>query len=194
VRWAAVAATLLAGAPPQATAAWFRIDSGEVRVSVPLRPGGAFEARSSALAGQLRPGGARPVLLGGEVALDLEAIDTGIELRNRHLRENYLEVSKGQGFDKAVLSEIRLAEADGEGFRGRSAFTAVLLLHGVKGPVGGSVEIRAAGAGGVRVEASFPLALTDFGIKPPEYMGVGVGNKVMVRVRLSASLAAGGGE
>lgn len=192
-RWAAVAATLLAGVAPQATAAPFRVDSGEVRISVPLRPGGAFEAKSAALSGSLRAAGARPVLLSGEVVLDLATIDTGIELRNRHLRENYLEVAKGAGFDKAVLSAIRVAEADGEGFRGRSAFTATLLLHGVKGQVGGSAEIRAAG-NGVRVEATFPLTLTDFGITPPEYMGVGVGSKVLVRVTILAAPVAGGGE
>ena len=192
-RRAAVVAALFAGFAPQATAASFHIDSGEVRVSVPLRPGGAFEARSSALSGRLRAGGARPVVLSGELALDLATIDTGIDLRNRHLRETYLEVAKGGGFDKAVLSEIRVAEADGDGFRGRSAFTATLLLHGVKGQVGGSAEIRAAGSG-VRVEATFPVTLTDFGIKPPEYLGVGVGSKVLVRVTLAAVPAAGGGE
>jgi polyisoprenoid-binding protein YceI len=191
---ALLTAALVAAVAPAARAGSFRIDSGEVRVSVPLRPGGAFEARSSALAGRLRAGGARPVVLSGEVVLDLAAIDTGIELRNRHLREDYLDVAKGQGFDKAVLSQIRVAEASGEAFRGRSAFTAVLLLHGVKLTVGGSVEIRAAGASGVHVEATFPLTLTDFGIKPPEYMGVGVGSKVMVRVALTASAAAGDGE
>lgn len=192
-RAASVLAVLLAGVLPPATAASFRIQSGEVRVSVPLRPGGAFEAKSTALEGRLRASGARPVLLAGEIALDLAAIDTGIELRNRHLRDNYLEVAKGAGFDQAVLGEIRVAEADGPGFRGRSAFTATLLLHGVKRAVGGSAEIRAAGDG-VRVEASFPVTLTDFGITPPEYMGVGVGSKVLVRVTILAAPAAGGGE
>jgi hypothetical protein len=104
-------------------------------------------------------------------------------------------VAKGPGFDKAVLSEVRVSEADGEAFRGRSAFTATLLLHGVKGTVGGSAEIQGAGtAGAVRVVASFPLTLTDFGIQPPEYMGVGVANKVLVRVTLSVTPTRGGSE
>ncbi len=75
--------------------------------------------------------------LTGEIVVDLATIDTGIALRNQHLRENYLEVAKGRGFDKAVLSEIRVHDADGEEFQGRTAFTGTLLLHGVRAGGGG---------------------------------------------------------
>ena len=37
------------------------------------------------------------------------------------------------------------------------------------------------------MEASFPLTLTDFGIEPPEYLGVGVANKLLVKVRFTAT-------
>jgi polyisoprenoid-binding protein YceI len=185
----AAAALLLAAFSPTvsraADAAGWSIQNGDVRISVPLRPGGAFEAKTSAMLGRVRASGSRPVLLTGEIAVDLTTIDTGIDLRNRHLRENYLQVAKGPGFDKAVLSEIRVPEASGEAFRGRSAFTATLLLHGVKAAVSGACEIKADG-NGVRVEASFALALRDFGIEPPEYMGVGVGNKLLVKLAFSA--------
>lgn len=168
----------------------YSVQNADVRVSVPLRPGGAFEAKTQSLWGRLRASGARPVLLGGELSADLATIDTGIELRNRHLRETYLEVAKGAGFDKAVLSQIKVAAADGQAFRGKSAFTALLLLHGVKQQVAGSCEIRSESSG-VRVEASFPLALRDFGIEPPQYMGVGVGNRLLVKVAFSAVPSAG---
>jgi hypothetical protein len=46
----------------------------------------------------------------GSLAVDLRTLDTGIALRNEHLRENYLEVDKGPGFDTATLSKI-----DGKG-------------------------------------------------------------------------------
>lgn len=171
------------GGVAEAAQAW-RL-GGEVRVTVPVKPGGGFEAVSRAVAGSLAPSGARPVRLAGEVTLDLATIDTGIALRNRHLREKYLEVARGRGFDQAVLSEIAVTEAAGADFRGRSAFTATLMLHGVTRPVLGSVEIRGAGEG-ARVEAGFPLTLTEFGIEPPEYLGVGVANKVFVSVKLDA--------
>jgi polyisoprenoid-binding protein YceI len=167
----------------------FQVAQGDVRVTVPLRPGGGFEAKTASLAGTLTLAGAKPVQLAGELQVDLATIDTGIDLRNRHLRENYLEVAKGPAYQKATLTEIRLAEADGEEFEGRSSFTGTLRLHNVRKPVAGSAEIRRDGTG-VRVVATFPLLLTDFGIEPPQYMGVGVGNKLAVRVGF---LAARGG-
>jgi len=186
-RAAAVAACALAGAAAVGSAnapAW-RITQGDVRIAVPLRPGGAFEAKTSSLAGTLALASSQPAVLTGELKVELATIDTGIDLRNRHLRENYLEVSKGPGFDTAVLSEIRLLEANGEGFEGRSNFAGSLRLHGVSRSVAGSAEIRREAAG-VRVAATFPLALTDFGIEPPQYMGVGVANKLIVKVAFTA--------
>ena len=167
----------------------FTVAQGDVRVTVPLRPGGGFEARTTSLAGSLTLAGAKPAQLSGELQVDLASIDTGIDLRNRHLRENYLEIAKGSAYQKALLTEINLAEADGEAFEGRSGFTGTLRLHNVTKPVAGSAEIRREGTG-VRVVATFPLLLTDFGIEPPQYMGVGVGNKLAVKVSF---LAARGG-
>ena len=169
--------------------AW-QIDHGDVRVTVPLKPGGAFTATTTALGGTVRlaeaPAGTRPARLVGEVIMDLTTIDTGIALRNQHLRENYLEVGKGAGFDKAVLTDIRLAAADGEAFEGDSDFTATLSLHGVAKAVTGKVEVRREGAG-KRVRAEFPVTMTDFAITPPIYLGVGVGNRLLVKVQCLAT-------
>jgi polyisoprenoid-binding protein YceI len=172
--------------------AW-RIGRGEVRITVPLKPGGAFEARTSSLGGTLTVGAARPLPLTGSISVDLATIDTGIGLRNRHLREKYLEVTRGPGFDRAVLSAIHVNEAEGEDFQGRTAFAGTLLLHGASRPVGGEAEIRASGPG-VRVEATFPLTLTDFGIVPPEYLGVGVADRVLVKVSFTAIRGGAGAE
>jgi hypothetical protein len=80
--------------------------------------GGAFAATTTALSGTLTLEGAKPARLVGDVSMDLTTIDTGIALRNQHLKENYLEVAKGDGFNKAVLSDIQLADASGETFDG----------------------------------------------------------------------------
>jgi polyisoprenoid-binding protein YceI len=198
VRRGAVAAVvgLLASVPCRSLAAeglpW-RLERGDLRVVVPLKPGGAFEAKTLALSGTLTLGGTNPVLLNGEITVDLASIDTGIALRNKHLRENYLELAKGRGFDKATLSKIRVADANDERFQGRTAFTGILLLHGVAREVAGTGEIRRESTG-VRVEASFPLTLTDFGVQPPEYLGVGVANKVLVKVAFLALPTHGTGE
>jgi len=174
-------------APAQEGGPW-RVDEGEILVLVPLKPGGAFEAKTSSVSGELTPGTSRPLALAGELTSELATLETGISLRDRHLRERYLEVERGPGFDRAVLSEIVLENADDSGFRGPTGFTGMLLLHGVTRAVEGKGEIRTAGPG-VRVEASFSLTLTDFAIEPPQYMGVGVTNKVAVRVSFEARRA-----
>jgi len=176
---------LFASSGLTAEAPSWRIERGDVHILVPLKPGGAFGAQTPSLGGTLTLDQAKPARLTGEILVDLATIDTGISLRNQHLREKYLEVAKGKGFDKAVLSEIHLSDAEGEAFEGRTAFTGVLLLHGEKHPVQGTAEIRRDGLGR-RVRAEFPLVLTDFGITPPEYLGVGVGNRLLVRAQFTA--------
>jgi polyisoprenoid-binding protein YceI len=176
---------LLASSSVAAEAPSWRIERGDVHILVPLKPGGAFAAHTSSLGGTLTLDQAKPARLTGEILVDLATIDTGISLRNQHLREKYLEVSKGKGFDKAALSEILLSDADGEAFEGRTAFTGMLLLHGEKHPLQGTAEIRREGSSR-RVRAEFPLLLTDFGITPPEYLGVGVGNKLLVKAQFTA--------
>jgi len=173
--------------PGAETPSW-RLSRAEVRIVVPVRPGGAFEAKTTALSGTLTltPATSRPVLLKGEIAVDLASLDTGIGLRNQHLREKYLEVSKGPGFDRAVLSEIRLDDADGEAFLGKTGFAGKLLLHGVSHEVTGTAQVQKEGAE-TRVEATFPLTLTDFGIEPPEYLGVGVASKLLAKIRFIAT-------
>jgi polyisoprenoid-binding protein YceI len=183
----AVLVVLLAATSQAAELPSWRIERADVRITVPLKPGGAFAATTSSLGGTLTLHGEKPARLGGEIVMDLATIDTGISLRSQHLRERYLEVTKGPGFDKAVLSEIHLSGVESETFDGTTGFTGTLLLHGVKGEVSGKAEIHHEGSGsGRRVRAEFPLTLTDFAITPPEYLGVGVANKLLVKVSFMA--------
>jgi polyisoprenoid-binding protein YceI len=156
-----------------------------VRVVCPLTVGGSFEARTAALAGTLVVVGAQPVTLAGELAVDLRTLDTGIDLRNEHMRSEYLEVGKGEAFVTAVLSEIRLGAGEAELGR-KTSFTGVLALHGVKKAIAGAAEVRRE-AGRVHVDASFPVTLTDFAIPKPQYLGVGLKNDVQVKVSLNAT-------
>jgi polyisoprenoid-binding protein YceI len=177
---------LLAASGLAAEVPSWRLERSEVKILVPLKPGGAFAATTTALTGTLTLEGAKPARLAGDVSMDLSTIDTGIALRNQHLKENYLEVAKGEGFNKAVLSDINLPEVGGETFDGTTPFTGTLLLHGVKKPVAGTVEIHSEGTSR-RVRAEFPLVLTDWAVTPPEYLGVGVGSRLLVKVTLIAT-------
>ncbi len=171
----------------------WRVVRGEVKILCPMTVGGSFEARTPALLGTLVLAGARPLTFGGDIVVDLKTLDTGIGLRDDHLRNEYLEVGKGDGFEKAVLSGLQLGNLDPDSFQGRTPFTGDLALHGVKVAIRGQAEIRR-DASSLRVEASFPVRVADHGIPKPQYLGVGVRDEVQVRVSLilSPSTAADG--
>jgi len=167
----------------------WRATQGDVRITCPLTIGGSFQAKTAALSGLLTPGASRPPSDEGSFVVDLRTLDTGINLRNEHLRENYLEVDKAPGYDKATLSEIELKGVNPDAPEGKGSFTGSLMLHGTKKTVSGPAEIRKAGSG-LRVKASFPVNLSDFAIPEPRYLGVGVKNTVQVEVTFNASPAA----
>jgi polyisoprenoid-binding protein YceI len=175
----------LASSSASAQSAAWRITSGELAVLCPLTVGGSFEAKTSSVSGQLAVDPAEPSRLTGEIAVDLKTLDSGISLRNTHMRENYLEVGKGEGFERAVLSEI-VVKGDAATATGATPFTATLLVHGTRKPVSGQARIARTGTD-VRVDASFPVHLPDFGIPEPRYLGVGVKDQVQVKVKLGSA-------
>ncbi|HZM91861.1 MAG TPA: YceI family protein [Vicinamibacterales bacterium] len=159
--------------------------SGDVRVVCPLTVGGSFEARTTALAGRLSLDPATTVLA-GELSVDLKTLDTGISLRNQHMLDNYLEVRKSQEFETAVLSNIDVGPLTAGVAAGHSRFTAHLRLHGTTQAVAGQATMSERGSS-VRVEASFPIRISDYAIADPRYLGVGVKNEVAVRVAFLAN-------
>ncbi len=181
------------GAPLGAAdnASW-RVLRAEVRVVCPMTVGGSFEAKTAALAGTVTLASTAPLSLAGELSVDLRTLETGISLRDEHMQKNYLEVGRGPGYDHAVLSGIGLGNVDPGSFQGKTAFTGTFLLHGAKRPVSGQATIRREGQS-VRVEASFPVMIPDYGIPKPQYLGVGVKNEVSVMVSFVAEPSAGAG-
>ena len=178
--------SLWAAAASSAASGPWRVGQGDVSVKCPMTVGGSFDARTSALTGTLTATGGRLSAFEGSLAVDLRTVDTGIELRNEHLREKYLEVDKGGGYDQAVLSDVALQGVNADAPAGKGSFTGTLLLHGVKKSVTGPVEIRQAGTGW-RVKASFPVTLPDYNIDKPRYLGVGVKDTVQVSVTFTAT-------
>jgi polyisoprenoid-binding protein YceI len=173
--------------PPSA----WEVAEGRVSVRCPLTVGGSFDATTSAIQGELSPDPSRQSAFSGELSVDLGTLDTGIGLRNTHLRENYLEVTRGDGFDHAVLSDVALAAGDAATFEGRTGFSGTLLLHGVRKSINGNARIRRSG-GDAQIEAGFPVRLPEFGIPEPRYLGVGVKDEVQVTVTFRATAPASG--
>ncbi len=177
---------LLAASGRSADTAVWRVARGDVRVVCPLSVGGSFEARTASLAGTLAAVPNRPAAFAGALVVDLRTLDTGIGLRDDHMRNEYLEVGKGEGFAAAVLSDVDLGQVAPENIHGRVPFMGTFLLHGVKKAIAGQADVRREGSS-ARVDATFPITLADYGIEKPRYLGIGVKDVVQVKVSFVAT-------
>lgn len=98
--------------------------------------------------------------------VDLNSLDTGIGLRNRHMRENYLHTE--QFPFTHFTGKLIKAEAVKEG---EYAVTAegTMFIHGIEKQMTVEGMIQAT-ASGYRIQAKFTAALTDYNIEVPQLM------------------------
>ena len=135
------------------------------------------------------PGGLALEGKGGDISLTeqgssivasvgLGDITTGIGLRDKHMREKYLEVAK---YPRAVFTfEKSKVRSPGEG-----DIDGQLLLHGVTKPI--RVHYKAVGTEKeATINGSARLNMKHFDIAVPSYLGVTVKPEVTVTFKLSA--------
>ncbi|MCI0572598.1 MAG: YceI family protein [Myxococcaceae bacterium] len=116
------------------------------------------------------------------VAVPLAKLDTGIPLRDSHMKEKYLEVAK---YPEAVLEVDRsrvTLPTDGQSAQGQA--TGKMSLHGQTKDVSFSYVIKRVG-GAYQVEGKLPLNLKDYGINVPAYLGVTVQPDIQTAVAFS---------
>jgi len=114
------------------------------------------------------------------VSVRLDDLTTGIELRDRHMKEKYLETNK---YPTATLEvdKSKLQFPQGNSVSGSA--DARLTLHGVTRPV--KITYRADGdSKQAKVDGSMRVNMKDFKIEVPSYLGVTVKPNVDVEVKL----------
>lgn len=119
----------------------------------------------------------------GNLILDLKALDTGISIRDDHMKNKYLEVSKN-GYDKATLKlkDVQLPKD----LKGKIAFTGMLNLHGVEKAVKGKVKMKGVKKGKAQVDADFKIKFSDFNIELPSFKLASVGEEIKIKVSSTA--------
>jgi polyisoprenoid-binding protein YceI len=180
----AIVLMTVAAAPARAADA-YKVSSGEITVMCPLTVGGSFEAKTKNLSGDVTPASDEQGAVRGALKVELQTLETGISVRDRHMKSNYLEVEKGPEFATATIDDIRV-----EKLEGKTVFTGVLSLHGQKKKVTGAAELQEKD-GKVRVQAQFPVKVSEFEIPPPTYLGVGVRDEIQIKVSLLAVRTSG---
>jgi len=113
---------------------------------------------------------------GGKVAgtfeCPLKDFQTGIDTRDHHMREKYLDTAK---FPVAQLVLDPLAATGGD-------WTGKLTLKGVTKPVKGTAKIT-----GSAVDATFSIQLADYPIGVPSFLGVTVAQDVTIHITGASS-------
>jgi len=180
IRKTIVFATIaLVGAARPSFADAYKVSGADVVVVCPLTVGGSFEARTKSVSGEVAASAAEPGSVTGAVRVDLQTLETGIAVRDRHMRENYLEVERGPEFAVATFDQIRVEKLDG-----KSTFKGTLLLHGQRQEVTGTADVQQRD-GRIRVQAQFPIKVSSFQIPKPTYLGVGVKDEIQIKVVLT---------
>ncbi len=98
--------------------------------------------------------------------VDLNTIDTGIGLRNRHMRENYLETEKYRyaGYKGEIINVKKVSDNSFE-----VEIKGTMDIHGVKKelPIKGRI-IKS--INGLRIQSQFNVNLLDHNIEIPKFM------------------------
>ena len=114
----------------------------------------------------------------GTFKFKMETLDTGISLRNQHMKEKYLETAK------YPFGELKVEEVTGfkkESPEGSFPFKGTLTIHNVPKAVAGTVQVQKAGDG-LKIKAEFDTKVSYFSIPMPAYAGVALKDDVKVVV------------
>jgi polyisoprenoid-binding protein YceI len=158
--------------------AQYRVSGAEVVVVCPLTIGGSFEARTKDVRGEVASSAESPSSMEGTLRVNLQSLETGIGVRDRHMRDTYLEVQKGPEYAEATIEQIHIDKLEG-----KTSFSGTLLLHGQRHEVTGTAELKPQGSQ-IRVQAQFPIKVSEFAIAEPIYLGVGVRDEIQVKVTM----------
>lgn len=138
-------------------------DGPSVTVKVGLFPAGSFEVVSREVVGKgvKKSGQYRAA----EIKVPVKSLETGMSLRDTHLREKLLESQHPYIIAKDVMAK------DGKG-------TAEIAIAGVSQKISFTYKDLRPGL----AEASFNLKLPDFKISGISYKGVGVEDEILLIV------------
>ena len=120
--------------------------------------------------------------LQGQFEVTMDTFVTGMDLRDKHMKENHFETVK---YPKAklVLDPIPMPPVDKE-----VEFSGQLKLKGTQKPIKGLLTLKKSDATKIQGEANFTIKLTDYPeLGVPKYMGITMAEDVRVSVNVVAN-------
>ncbi len=176
-----------------ASAEQFRIEAGEENslVFFSKAPMESFEGKTDRIEGSVSADLAD--LASGvavEVRVDMASLDTGIGLRNKHMRENHLETEK---YPEAIFRAKRVLEAPGSplvpGSSAEFILAGSMTLHGVTRDIEAPVSVSCGESEGrihLDISSEFPITLSDYDIKRPKFLVLKLNETQDVKIELRA--------
>jgi polyisoprenoid-binding protein YceI len=118
------------------------------------------------------------------ITVALSGVTTGIGLRDKHMREKYLQV---QSYPTAVLKVSRASlklpkSGEGGAFDGEGTLT----IHGKTKPVSFHYSAKSDGKSAYDVSGSMKIDMNEYGIETPKYLGITVKPAVDLSVSFTA--------
>jgi polyisoprenoid-binding protein YceI len=141
----------------------------------------AFDGKTSDVTGAIVADPTVPSAASVEVTINVDALDTGVGLRNKEMRERYLETNKfGAATFKSVSVTGPAAIAPNQ--PADISVTGDMTLHGVTRRMTIPVRVVLIPDGRVHATTTFKIHMPDFGISVPHNILVTVNDEVPVRL------------
>ena len=122
--------------------------------------------------------------LDADIIAHLNELQTGISMRDRHMKEKFLEVEKYPDAELKIV-DMPLSENPVKSAVNLKAvpFKGTLRLHGVDHPVTGTADVDSSGPA-IVVEVKTSTSITAHKIEKPSYLGVRVEDDVEITAHM----------
>lgn len=141
----------------------------------------AFDGKTSDVSGTIVADPAKPSTASVQIAINIDSLDTGVGLRNKEMRERYLQTTK---WPTATFRSVSVAgpESIAPNAPADIRVTGDFTLHGVTRRMTIPVRVVLIPDGRIHATSNFNVHMPDFGIEVPHNVLVTVEDNVPVRL------------
>jgi len=146
----------------------------------------SFEGKTSDVTGSIAADPANPATSTVQIVININSLDTGNGLRNKEMRERYLETNK---FGTAIFKSVSVTGPASIAPNQPTdiSVTGDMTLHGVTKRMTIPVRVVLIPDGRIHATSSFKIHMPDFGISVPHNILVTVNDDVPVRLDVWAT-------
>jgi polyisoprenoid-binding protein YceI len=141
----------------------------------------AFDGKTSDVNGTIVADAANPAAANVVININVDSLDTGVSLRNKEMRERYLETTK---FGTATFKSVSVTGPASIAANAPADInvTGDLILHGVTKRMTIPVRVVLIADGRIHATTNFKIHMPDFGITVPHNVLVTVNDEVPVHL------------